>query len=232
MHHHEPKDITPAIFNQKWTEGEQIINNLGFTYDTVKLKTISLDPQHESVLKSIFSYLGQLKRKQDALTDQQNKNTQDITDLTQKQNVLSQKEISNSQDITNLTHKQASNTRDITDLKQKQNILSQKETSNTQDITDLMKKQAVITNETTDLARQQAETMQNLGDLSLELKEIAKQQELNNKDISVLTQRCTSIANEVQFLKEDLNERHTMNTSKNGLNFNRGKNTVVVKFNF
>ena len=56
VHHTDPDTITQAILNQKWQEGEQIINNFGFTFLTTQLKAQSLDPCHDTVLKSLKQY--------------------------------------------------------------------------------------------------------------------------------------------------------------------------------
>jgi len=58
VHHCEPSNIDTAQFNAKWAEGEQIVIDLGGnSYDIRKLKTISLDPKHELVLKSLFTLI-------------------------------------------------------------------------------------------------------------------------------------------------------------------------------
>lgn len=110
LHHNEPKDIK---------------NNLGFTYHTNKLKTISLDPQHETVLKSIFSYLAQLNRKQDALTQQQTSTNQDVAKLTQQvssidQNVMSliQQLSSTNQNVASLIQQQTLTDKDLSNFSQ------------------------------------------------------------------------------------------------------------------
>ena len=68
VHHTEPEDIVDQqTFNNKWLEGTQIIHGLGYRHDTNQLKTISLDPKHELVLKSLNSYIAQLTQKQNTL---------------------------------------------------------------------------------------------------------------------------------------------------------------------
>ena len=64
VHHTEPKDIDAALFNQKWNEGCQIIQNLGLNYNTNRLKHISLDPKHDLVLKSLFTLIAKNENKQ------------------------------------------------------------------------------------------------------------------------------------------------------------------------
>ena len=61
VHHTEPKNITLAIFQQKWAEGANIVHNLGFQYDTNKLLNISLDPQHKTFLNQSFTTSTMLK---------------------------------------------------------------------------------------------------------------------------------------------------------------------------
>ncbi|XP_066926046.1 uncharacterized protein [Clytia hemisphaerica] len=56
VHHTDPDTITQAMFNQKWLEGEQIINNFGFTFLTAKLQTQSLDPRYDNVFNSLQQY--------------------------------------------------------------------------------------------------------------------------------------------------------------------------------
>ena len=65
VHHEDPKSITVAILNTKWTEGVNIIKNLGYLYDTTKLRNVSLDPKHEVVLNSLFTYMARVELKQD-----------------------------------------------------------------------------------------------------------------------------------------------------------------------
>jgi Uncharacterized protein conserved in bacteria len=64
VHHTEPNSIDMALFNMKWTDGAQIVNALGNNYDLKKLKTIPLDPKHQLVLKSLFTFMGKLQKKQ------------------------------------------------------------------------------------------------------------------------------------------------------------------------
>uniref|UniRef100_A0A7M5VER8 DZIP3-like HEPN domain-containing protein n=1 Tax=Clytia hemisphaerica TaxID=252671 RepID=A0A7M5VER8_9CNID len=62
VHHTDPDNITQAIFNQKWLEGEQIINNFGYTFPTAQLQTQSLDPSQDAVLKSLQQYINEIKK--------------------------------------------------------------------------------------------------------------------------------------------------------------------------
>ena len=67
VHHTDPKDLDQLTFGNKWLEGTQIINNLGYHYKASQLKTISLDPKHELVLKLLNSYVAKLTQKLNAL---------------------------------------------------------------------------------------------------------------------------------------------------------------------
>ena len=66
VHHTEPSDVDEVVFNMKWDEGVGIVKRLGLTYDTSRLKVISLDPKHDAVLSSLLTFMNQLKNKQDA----------------------------------------------------------------------------------------------------------------------------------------------------------------------
>ncbi|XP_066911190.1 uncharacterized protein [Clytia hemisphaerica] len=68
VHHTDPDTITQAIFNQKWQDGEQIINNFGFTFPTAQLQTQSLDPRYDNVLKSLQQYAKDKANLQQQLT--------------------------------------------------------------------------------------------------------------------------------------------------------------------
>ena len=105
VQHTEPKNITQAIFQQKWAEGANIIQNLGFQYDTNNLQTISLDPQHKTVLKPLFDYLN---------------NQQNL--LKQQQNLTSQVAAANTKAIVTLTQQ---HTKDITGMKNQQNLTTE-----------------------------------------------------------------------------------------------------------
>jgi len=56
-HHSDPTSIDENEFTQSWAEGVGIITAIGYTYDTEKLKNISLEPKHELVLKSLYTFL-------------------------------------------------------------------------------------------------------------------------------------------------------------------------------
>ena len=59
FHHTEPKDLDEKAFNAKWSEGENIIKDLGFQYDTQALKKATLDPTRLSVVHSLLQFLQQ-----------------------------------------------------------------------------------------------------------------------------------------------------------------------------
>ena len=61
VQHAVPKDIDKAELNKMWVEGTQIIQDLGSNYNTQQLRKISLDPKHEVVLKSLFTYMSKVK---------------------------------------------------------------------------------------------------------------------------------------------------------------------------
>jgi len=72
VHHTEPKVIDHAMFNQKWREGVQILKELGYTNNTLKaLKTTSIDPKHDAVLKSLFSFVAKEKNHNSLMADLQ-----------------------------------------------------------------------------------------------------------------------------------------------------------------
>ena len=57
FHHTEPKDFDKAMFDTKWTEGDIIVNALGYSYDSHALRTASLDPTRISTVFSLVKYL-------------------------------------------------------------------------------------------------------------------------------------------------------------------------------
>ena len=99
IHHTEPKEIDQKTFNTKWTEGTSIVMNLGFQYNTNRLKLISLDPKHDLVLKSLKSYITILTQRQDALEDKVLAIGNDQTEQTE---TISNLEISQKADINKL----------------------------------------------------------------------------------------------------------------------------------
>ncbi|XP_066926282.1 E3 ubiquitin-protein ligase DZIP3-like [Clytia hemisphaerica] len=131
VHHTEPKNITLAIFQQKWAEGATIIHKLGFQYDTNKLLNISLDPQHKTFLKPLFHYFknvqDSLTKQHKALDQQQQTLTQDIADLEKQQS-------KNTHDIADLMYQQQCAEQEQIFLKQQQKITEQTSDSNTKEI--------------------------------------------------------------------------------------------------
>ena len=80
LNHTDANVIDEAAFNLKWTEGIAIIQGLGgSTRQMATLKTISLDPKHELVLKSLYNFNTKISAKQ-------HKHDLDITDLKTKVN--------------------------------------------------------------------------------------------------------------------------------------------------
>ena len=132
IHHTEPNKITEAVFNQKWREGEKIINNLGFTYDTTQLKTISLDLKYENVVKSMYLYL---ERKQEALAKHQ-------TTLENQQTALANQHALMFQDV---AISKASTAQQIGDLSQQMKNQIEQQNLNSEEIQCLEKRLKQIT---------------------------------------------------------------------------------------
>ena len=58
FHHIDPEDFDRKTFDNKWMEGEGVVNGLGcHRYDTQALKTTSLDPTKLSVVHSLLQFL-------------------------------------------------------------------------------------------------------------------------------------------------------------------------------
>ena len=58
FHHIDPEDFDRKTFDNKWMEGEGVVNGLGCNrYDTQALKTTSLDPTKLSVIHSLLQFL-------------------------------------------------------------------------------------------------------------------------------------------------------------------------------
>uniref|UniRef100_A0A7M5V3D0 NACHT domain-containing protein n=1 Tax=Clytia hemisphaerica TaxID=252671 RepID=A0A7M5V3D0_9CNID len=75
LNHTNPEKVDLALFNQKWNEGVQIVQQIGYAPpDLNTLRTISLDPKHDLVLKSLHSLINNV-----VLSQQ--KNQSDITAL-------------------------------------------------------------------------------------------------------------------------------------------------------
>lgn len=90
LNHTDASSIDEPAFNLKWAEGEAIYKGLGGSVTVlVDLKTMSLDPKHDLVLKS--------------LKDFDKKQEQGLADLTAKvDNDVIPKQLKHEQDITNL----------------------------------------------------------------------------------------------------------------------------------
>ena len=61
LNHIAAKAIDVILFQQKWQDGCDIIQGLGYQYNTADLKKMSLDPKHRLVVKSLKSSLAKLK---------------------------------------------------------------------------------------------------------------------------------------------------------------------------
>ena len=147
MHHTEPKNITQAIFQQKWNEGAHIIQNLGFQYDTNALLHISLDPKYQTVLKPLFHYLD----------NQQSLLKQRLNSLSRQQNLTTQESTANAQDIATLKQQQATHSQDISDLQQqlvRELMQQQDKQERASDITRMMKRQNLTAEEISALKEQ------------------------------------------------------------------------------
>ena len=58
FHHIDPKDFDMKTFDDKWIEGEGVVQGLGYNrYDLQALKTASLDPTRLSVVHSLVQFL-------------------------------------------------------------------------------------------------------------------------------------------------------------------------------
>jgi len=54
FHHPNPETIDANEYNQLWANAVNIIKAIKYSYNTKKLKKISLDPKHQLVLKSLY----------------------------------------------------------------------------------------------------------------------------------------------------------------------------------
>ena len=193
IHHTDPDKVTQADLNQKWKEGEQIINNLGFTYDTTQLKTMGLDLKYENVVKSMYLYL---ERKQDTLSQQQTALTNQQTALFNQQTSLEGQQKSLSTQQTALSNQQTSLVNQQTNLEGQHKYLAIQQA-------DLAKKQ-VSTSQ--DVANLQTSTTQQIGDLAQQL---TFHQNLNSEEIKTLAKRLEEIADAQKSLsKESQMEKH------------------------
>ena len=86
LNHTDANAIDEAAFNLKWTEGVELLKGLGGQSDQMKtLKTISLDPKHEIVLKSLYHFNNVVRTKQQTQDS-------DIGDLQARVDVLEKKQ--------------------------------------------------------------------------------------------------------------------------------------------
>ena len=120
VHHTEPKDIDQQGFDDKWMEGTTIIHDLDYSYDTHKLKTISLDPKHQIVLDSLNYHIAQLANRHNALDIQVKMLLQKQTDDTAAISDLQQKQTGDLAAISDLQQKQKFKSDAISYLQQKQ----------------------------------------------------------------------------------------------------------------
>ncbi|XP_066928302.1 uncharacterized protein [Clytia hemisphaerica] len=169
IHHTDPDKINQAQFNQKWTEGEQIINNLGFTYDTTQLKTMLLDLKYENVVKSMYLYL---ERKQDTLSKQQMALETKQTALDTKQTALDSKH-------TTLADNQAA-------LENEHKSLDNQQASLSQDVTDLQISTTQIGNLAQQLSLHQNLSSEEIKALTNRLEEIVNIQQSMRKNLPML----------------------------------------------
>ena len=139
IHHTEPDKITQAEFEDKWKEGELIINQLGFAYNTTQLKTMSLDLKYENVVKSMYLYL---ERKQEALAKQQTELANKVNTLDNQQDDLAIQQASTSQDVVKLKN---STTQQIGDLTQQMKSQIEQQNLNSEEIKSLEKRLKEIT---------------------------------------------------------------------------------------
>ena len=110
VHHTDPKDIDQLTFGNKWLESTQIINNLGYHYKASQLKTISLDPKHELVLKSLNSYVAKL--------------TQDLNALGNKVTNVDNSVVKNSAAVSNIDRRVNINSAEVSNIDGRVNINS------------------------------------------------------------------------------------------------------------
>ena len=96
FHHPNPESIDRNKFTQIWSDAVNIIKAIGYTYNTKKLKKISLDPKHQLVLKSLYTFLGNLQQNQDKqendvqqLQTQQGEDASTINQLKKQQDEIS-----------------------------------------------------------------------------------------------------------------------------------------------
>ena len=67
LNHTDAKAIDKHNFNLRWSEGISLLKGLGGKSEHVKeLKTISLDPKHDLVLKSLYHFNNVIRTKQQA----------------------------------------------------------------------------------------------------------------------------------------------------------------------
>ncbi|XP_066917868.1 protein Daple-like [Clytia hemisphaerica] len=223
IHHTDPDKINQTEFNQKWMEGEQIINNLGFTYDTMQLKTMSLDLKYEKVVKSMYLYL---ERKQETLSKQQMALAAQHTALDTKHTALDTKHTALATQHTALDtkhtaldtkHTALDTKQTALDTKQtaldtKQTTLDTKQTALDSKQTALADKQAALENQHKSLDNQQASLSQDVTDLQIsttqKLDDVAQQlslhQNLSLEEIKSLTKRLEEIANVQQRMCKNL----------------------------
>ena len=75
FHHTDPKIFDKQTFDDKWLEGDKVVNSLSYKYDSQALKTASLDPTKLSVLHSLLQFL---QIKQDTIQKQIDSNAEDM----------------------------------------------------------------------------------------------------------------------------------------------------------
>lgn len=64
LHHTDPLEISHVIFQGKWREGENIIKTLGYQFDSIGLKSISLDPKTSQQQHLLLKVLNEFCKKE------------------------------------------------------------------------------------------------------------------------------------------------------------------------
>ena len=123
---YHPEDIVDQqTFDKKWLEGTKIIHDLGYhDYDTNQLKTISLDPKHELVLKSLNSYIAQLTRNLNALKNKVSNVENKVSNVENKVSNVENKVANVENKVANVENDKNGNSAAITILEQHVNAIA------------------------------------------------------------------------------------------------------------
>ncbi|XP_066928027.1 uncharacterized protein [Clytia hemisphaerica] len=195
LNHTNPKNVDLALFNQKWNEGVQIVQQIGYTPpDLNTLRTISLDPKHDLVLKSLHSLINNV-----VLSQQ--KNQSDIKAL--------QKEVSDHTAANNLMKIEIN--KNVADVE----ILNKRFEGQKEDIVKCLEEESTkrLEDQVNITKRLEEESTKRLEDQKEITKRLENQAELLDDRTQLLVDQIQTITRKVELLNDLKNEEQKVQSN-------------------